>query len=82
MHPFLTERLASARIAELHAQAERARLIRQFRPGRRFRWFRRPRGAPPPLAVVEDLRVARVAPAEVAESNATAPATSLLEPVA
>ena len=53
MHPFLTDQLATARLAEIHAEAMRRRTIRDIAPGRGWRFWRRPRPGPPPRVVVE-----------------------------
>ena len=53
MHPFLTDQLAAARLADLHTDAERRRTIRNLDPGRGWRFWRRPRPGPPPGVVVD-----------------------------
>jgi len=53
MHPFLSDRLAAAHLADLHAEAERRRLLRNVDPGRGWRFWRRPRPGPPPRVLVE-----------------------------
>jgi hypothetical protein len=55
MHPFLSDQLATARLAEIHADATRRRTIRNVSPGRGWRFWRRPRPGPPPGVVVEIL---------------------------
>jgi hypothetical protein len=52
MHPFLSDQLATARLAEIHAEAMRRRTIRDVAPGRGWRFWRRPRPGPPPRVVV------------------------------
>jgi hypothetical protein len=53
MHPFLTDQVANARLADLHAEAERRRTIRNVSPDRGWRVWRRPRPGPPPGVVIE-----------------------------
>ena len=53
MHPFLSDRLAAAHLADLHAEAERRRIIRDLDPGRGWRFWRRPRPGPTRPVVVE-----------------------------
>jgi hypothetical protein len=53
MHPFLTDQVANARLAEIHAAAKRRRAIQDLDPGRRWRFWRRPRPGPPPGVVVD-----------------------------
>ena len=53
MHPFLSDRLAAAHLADIHADAERRRLIRNVDPGRGWRFWRRPRPGPPPGVVID-----------------------------
>jgi hypothetical protein len=53
MHPFLTDQVANARLAEIHAAAKRRRAIQDLDPGRRWRFWRRPRPGPPPRLVFE-----------------------------
>lgn len=53
-HHFMIERLAKDHLAALHADAARARLMRE-RGGRKFRrLWRRTRGAPAHLVVIDN----------------------------
>ena len=52
-HPFLSERLASAHLSDLHAEATRVRKFRDLARRRRFELLRRTaRGARPQLTLV------------------------------
>ena len=53
MHPFLSDQLASARLAEIHAEAKRRRAIRNIVPGPGWRFWRRPRPGPRPRLVID-----------------------------
>jgi len=53
-HHYLIDRLVKEHLADLHAEAAQARLIRE-RGGRSFRLrWRRTRGAPAPLVVIDN----------------------------
>ena len=60
MHPFLSDQLATARLAEIHANAMRRRTIRDVAPGRGLRFWRRPRPGPGQRVVVEIRRLDHV----------------------
>ena len=51
-HPFLTDQLANARLADLHAEADHRRAIRHVDARRGWRFWRRARSGPPPLPVL------------------------------
>lgn len=52
MHPFLADQIASDHVANLRTDAARRRVIRDLRPDRSWRFWRRPRPGPPPSAVI------------------------------
>ena len=52
MHPFLADQIATNHVADLRTEAAHRRVLRDLRPDRSWRFWRRPRSGPPPPAVI------------------------------